>query len=349
MRRTTHLLRPSLVVLALAAAAGCRDRGGAEPAPPVEIDPAPREVELRFYVPRDWAWNEQDTLRITVVNGTDEALDDARVHLFLGTGLEAPVDSAAPDSLRPARTASTEGTRLVFDLGSVAPGASAEVRQAVRTPPAPVQGAQPARDRFAVRASVTRGAAGDTVKAAGDTIAVRAGSAVVAGGCGGVADVAVTRYGVGPLRLAMRADDVRTLCPEARDTTWQGDEGMTERGLAVSLAGTPALVLLAGDTVSRIVVADPGIRTGVGVGVGSTLGELRARYGRMCAGVGEGRVAVWFPAAPGVSFGLSTEDTGDRATEGRDPAALPDSARVDEMWVRGGTDECPPAGPGGER
>jgi hypothetical protein len=74
------------------------------------------------------------------------------------------------------------------------------------------------------------------------------------------------------------------------------------------------------------------------VGVGSTLAELRGRYGRMCAGAGEGIVAVWFPAAPGVSFALDSTvvPTGDL-----DPEALPETAKVERMWVRQGTDDCP--------
>jgi hypothetical protein len=67
------------------------------------------------------------------------------------------------------------------------------------------------------------------------------------------------------------------------------------------------------------------------------LAELRGRYGRMCAGQGEGRVAVWSPAAPGISFGLdSTAVAADVDVE-----TLADTARVDEMWVRQGTDDCP--------
>ena len=76
------------------------------------------------------------------------------------------------------------------------------------------------------------------------------------------------------------------------------------------------------------------------MGVGSTVAELRGRYGRMCAGQGEGRVAVWFPAAPGVSFGLDSAAV--RPHGGTvDAQALPETAAVDRMWVRQGADDCP--------
>jgi hypothetical protein len=344
MRRMTgRLARLGMMMVAALAASACRDRGAVEKGgEPVKLDSVPRRVEVRLYVATDWAWNEEDTLRVTVVNGTDQPLA-GDLNLFVGSPVEALRDSIPSDSVPPpALTSSGEGTRLTFPLGTLAAGASGEFRQAVRMPPAPRQ-RRPSTEndttsRFAVRAWVAA-PDGREVAQATDTIRIRKGSEVVAGGCGGVDDVSVTRYGIGPLRLDMGAGDVRTLCPEARDTTWK-QEGTTERGLAVRLAGHPVTLVLDRGRVRRIVVDTAGVRTGTGVGVGSTLAELRGRYGRMCAGAGEGRVAVWFPAAPGVSFGLDSATVPGRPVAIH-PDSLPQTAKVDRLWVRQGTDDCP--------
>jgi len=342
MRETTGvggraLIRAGTMVALGVMAGACRDRGPRPPEQGLQLDSVPRRVEMRLYVARDWAWNEEDTLRVTVVNATEQPLS-GELGLFVAAPVEVMVDSGAAAPPRAERSGG--GTRLFFPV-ALAPGASGDFRQAVRTPPAPIDRPRstPADSlsRFPVRAGVTAADGAELVQAQ-DTIRIRPGSEVVAGGCGGVKDVAVTRYGIGPLRLDMRAGDVRTLCPEARDTTWLGQEAMTERGLAVRLAGHPVLVVLDGETVARIRVDSAGLRTGAGAGVGNTLGELRGRYGRACAGHGEGFIAVWFPAAPGISFALDSTAV---AVGTPEAGLLPETARVERMWVRQGSDDCP--------
>jgi len=105
--------------------------------------------------------------------------------------------------------------------------------------------------------------------------------------------------------------------------------------------GTPVLVRLADGQVDRIAVRGQGVRTGAGLGVGSRLEELNAAYGQPCVAAGErGEVVVWYARQPGVSFVLDMPTPPSPDAVRQDPARLPGSARVRELFVRRGTDGC---------
>ncbi|HVG43724.1 MAG TPA: hypothetical protein VM890_03310, partial [Longimicrobium sp.] len=323
--------------LAALALAGCRgDRPAPPPPPPPAAPPAAGRLEVRLEVPPVPGWNEQDTLAATVTNGTAAPVADAVLELYVQAPVRLLVDSSA--AAVPTVDATAEGTRLTFPLGTLAPGGKAEVRQGFRTPPAPAPkpaaGARGAPapgttrgftamdtvSRFLVRATVARRGGGPLAPPVQDTLRIRAGSEVAVGGCGNAGDVVVTRYGVGPVRVGMTEAALRSACPEARDTAWTS-EGTKETGLVVLPGGRPVLAVTGGGSVRRIVIDDPAVKTPNGFGAGSVVAELRASFGRMCAGASERRVAVWFPNAPGLSFGLDTA-----ATRGWPPARVsPDS------------------------
>lgn len=143
---------------------------------------------------------------------------------------------------------------------------------------------------------------------------------------------------VGLVRLGQGEEDVRAL--PVRDTTWH-IEGMEERGVVAAVGPGEATVLLSNGAVDRIIVRDPALKTATGLGVGSTLGQLRAAYGKACAAAGErGGIVVWLAGLPGVSFALDQPLGPDLERIERDASLLPDSARVEELWVHGGRIAC---------
>ena len=341
----------------------CRDRTperqGAPPAAPA----AAARLDLTMRLPDQPPWNHDDTLTVTIQNNSAAALPDAVLDLFVAAPVAAPVDSSAPS--HPDATVNQSGTRLRFAIGPVAVGQTIEVKQAIHTPPAPappaappVPGQPPAQPkartpaartdtatRFVVRASLLKPDGMQLAAPLEDTLRIRPESAVTVGGCGNVTDAVVTRYGVGPVRVGMPVDALRSACPEARDTTWKGQEGATETGLIAMPGGRRVIAVMAGGTVQRIVIDQPGLKTGAGAGVGAKVGDLRSRFGRMCAGTAERQVAVWFPNAPGLSFGLDTAATRGWTPARIDPDSVPDTVAVASMWIRRGSDDCP-AGPG---
>jgi hypothetical protein len=146
----------------------------------------------------------------------------------------------------------------------------------------------------------------------------------------------VTSGGIGVARIGASVREVGQSC-RARDTTFTLGEGIQEKGAVIEFAGHRVLALTAGDgTISRLIVADSAFRTERGLGVGSTVGQLREAYGQVCGAVGEGTVAVWLAGLPNVSFGLDTRLSNLPASGSRlsdDPSVIPDTARVTSLWV----------------
>jgi hypothetical protein len=146
---------------------------------------------------------------------------------------------------------------------------------------------------------------------------------------------AVTSGGIGVARIGTPIREVGQTCT-TRDTTFTLGEGIQEQGAVIDFAGHRVLALVANGAISRLIVADSAFRTERGLGVGSTVAELRQAYGRLCGAVGEGTVAVWLAGLPNVSFGLDTRlsDLGSASTRiSDDPSVIPDIARVTSLWV----------------
>lgn len=162
----------------------------------------------------------------------------------------------------------------------------------------------------------------------------------VAAKCAQDAPPVVTPGGVGVVKLGEPVTAAE--CP-TRDTTWMASEGVRERGAAVTIGGG-ILVLLsdsASGRLTRIITTDRAFRTERGIGVGSTVGDLRRAHGRVCLTLGEGEVVVSAAQLPGLSF-ATTADYGSVARIGADleAAAVPDSARITRMWIFDGESLC---------
>ena len=151
----------------------------------------------------------------------------------------------------------------------------------------------------------------------------------------------LTATGVGPVRVGARLSTISDRCT-VRDTAFSLGEGIQENGRVVSFGASSATLIVSRDsnaTIERIIIADSSIRTDAGIGVGKTVGALRAAYGRLCAASGEGRVIVGVPPLPGVSFGTSAALRANDRVEAN-PEAIPDTTRVTGIWVYGGRAAC---------
>ena len=151
---------------------------------------------------------------------------------------------------------------------------------------------------------------------------------------------ALTAGGIGALRLGQPVAAAEGRCT-MRDTTI-ALEGTEENGRVVDLGGRGSVMVLANaqGNVTRIIVEDSTVRTERGLGVGSTVGDLRRTHGMLCAAVGEGVVVVSSGNLGAISFATDADVSVARRGASLDADAIPDEARITRMWAYEGRALC---------
>ena len=170
-------------------------------------------------------------------------------------------------------------------------------------------------------------------QAAGDSVTADA-NACVSGA------PTLTAGGIGAVRIGQPISAADGRC-EMRDTTFSLGEGIDENGRVVDVGDGSVMVLTnAQGNVTRIIVEDSTVRTERGLGVGSTVGDLRQAHGMLCAAVGEGIVVVSSGNLGAISFATDADMSTVRRGASIDADAIPDDARITRMWAYEGTALC---------
>jgi len=157
----------------------------------------------------------------------------------------------------------------------------------------------------------------------------------------------ITSKGIGPAQLGLSTDSLNRLC-SVRDSALRQDEGQPANGKAISVGEGSAPILMFVDdakkTIRSATTTDPFFRTTTGVGVGSTVAELRANRPHLCGDIGPTGIEVWTTSFPGVVFGTTAYPP--KMPKGgsglkRGAGAVPDTAQITFVSVSKAVRGCP--------
>lgn len=120
--------------------------------------------------------------------------------------------------------------------------------------------------------------------------------------CG--APTALSGSGIGALRIGRTVEELRSACDVLWDTTALDIEGQPARTVGVRIGRDSVRAEIVDDSVWRLSITTPALRTADSLGVGSQLEQLLEEPGvRVLSG--EGAVFVTTPEHCGLSFELS--------------------------------------------
>jgi hypothetical protein len=151
----------------------------------------------------------------------------------------------------------------------------------------------------------------------------------------------IERHRIGPVVLGAEAQQIyEAFSSDRRELVDLGHEGMLSPALLLRFLGTnqrdgvvAELACRNGLVVWRVEVRDPAFKTLQGIGVGSTVGQLRAAYRLDSVLSGEGNIVIRVEELS-ASFGLDQSGPGgDRLWQLRTPAAVPDSVKVTSVLL----------------